>query len=63
MSKLTLERALARDRWVVSGCLALIVALAWLWLWREWAAMSANQSMAGMDMPRHGHERTNGLPG
>jgi predicted metal-binding membrane protein len=51
MSKLTLERALARDRWVVSGCLGLIVALAWLWLWREWAAMSANQSMAGMDMP------------
>ena len=52
MSDLTLERVLARDRWIVGGCVALIAALAWIWLWREWAAMSgADNSMAGMDMP------------
>src|ERR1700736_5722621 len=52
MSDLTLERVLARDRWIIGGCVALIAALAWLWLWRQWAAMSgANDAMAGMDMP------------
>ena len=52
MSDLTLEHVLARDRWIIGGCIALIAALAWLWLWRQWAAMSgADDSMAGMDMP------------
>jgi predicted metal-binding membrane protein len=52
MSDVTLERVLTRDRWIVGGCVALIAALAWVWLWREWVAMSAmDNSMAGMDMP------------
>ncbi len=52
MSGLTLERVLSRDRWVIGGCVALIAALAWLWLWRQSAAMGgASDSMAGMDMP------------
>jgi predicted metal-binding membrane protein len=50
MSGLTLERVLSRDRWIVGACIALISLLAWLWLWRQWAAMGGG-SMAGMDMP------------
>jgi predicted metal-binding membrane protein len=49
MSDLTLERVLSRDRWIVGICIALISLLAWVWLWREGAAMSGG-SMAGMDM-------------
>ena len=63
MSKLTLERALARDRWVVSGwpCahrstrLALAVAR---------MGGDERQSIHGRHgYARHGHERTSGLPG
>ncbi len=51
MSDLTLERVISRDRWIIGGCVALIAALAWVWLWRQWAQMSgADDSMAGMDM-------------
>jgi predicted metal-binding membrane protein len=46
------ERIVTRDRWVVGGCIALIAALAWVWLWRVWAAMAGfDPSMVGMDMP------------
>lgn len=45
-----LERALARDRWIVGGCLALVAALAWLWLWRQSVEMTSN-SMAASSMP------------
>jgi predicted metal-binding membrane protein len=48
---LAVERALLRDRWIVSSCLALLVALACLWLWRDHAAMADwEQSMAAMGM-------------
>jgi predicted metal-binding membrane protein len=48
---LAVERALLRDRWIVSGCLALLVALACLWLWRDHAAMADwEQPMAAMGM-------------
>ena len=51
MSDLALERALIRDRWIVGGCLALLVTLACLWLWRDHLAMAAwDDSMAAMDM-------------
>ena len=51
MSDLALERALLRDRWIVGGCLALLVALACLWLWRDHAAMARwDESMAAMGM-------------
>ena len=56
MSDLALERALLRDRWIVSACLALLVALACLWLWRDHAAMAdweefmAAMGMKGMEM-------------
>jgi hypothetical protein len=47
MSDLTLEGALLRDRWIVGGCLALLVALAGLWLWRDTVAMARwDESMA-----------------
>ena len=45
-----LERALARDRWIVGGCVALVAALAWLWLWRQSVEMTGN-SMAASSMP------------
>jgi len=45
-----LERALARDRWIVGGCVALVAALAWLWLWRQSVEMTSN-SMAASSMP------------
>ena len=44
-----IERALTRDRWIIGGSIALIAALAWLWLWREQATMAG--SMADMNMP------------
>jgi len=44
-----LEHALARDRWIIGGAIALIAALAWAWLWREQATMGG--AMAGMNMP------------
>ena len=47
---LSIERVLARDKWIVAGCVALIAALAWFWLWRESLRMSAAGAMAGMDM-------------
>src|SRR5260370_15135562 len=51
MSDLTFERVIAGDRWIIGGWVALIAALAWVWLWRQWAQMSgADDSMAGMDM-------------
>src|SRR5271157_2065657 len=51
MSDLALERALLRDRWVVGGCMALLVALAGLWLWRDYVAMARwDESMAALDM-------------
>jgi predicted metal-binding membrane protein len=51
MADLALERALLRDRWIVSGCLSLLVALAGLWLWRDYVAMVRwDESMAAMGM-------------
>ncbi len=51
MSDLALERALIRDRWIVAGCLAILVALACVWLWRDHVAMAAwDDAMAAMDM-------------
>ena len=51
MADLALERALLRDRWIVSGCLSLLVALAGLWLWRDYVAMVRwDKSMAAMGM-------------
>jgi predicted metal-binding membrane protein len=54
MSDGILERALARDRWIVGGCIALAAVLAWLWLWRQSVAMSGNSATAStmpdMDM-------------
>ncbi|MGO9421124.1 DUF2182 domain-containing protein [Roseiarcus sp.] len=51
MSDLALERALIRDRWIVGGCLAVLVALACFWLWRDHVAMAAwDDAMAAMDM-------------
>ena len=51
MSDLALEHALLRDRWIVGACLALLVALACLWLWHDHAAMARwDESMAAMGM-------------
>ena len=51
MSDVTLERALLRDRWIVGGCLALLVAFACLWLWRDYVAMARwDELMAAMGM-------------
>jgi predicted metal-binding membrane protein len=51
VSDLALERALLRDRWIVGSCLALLVALACLWLWRDHALMAQwDESMAAMGM-------------
>lgn len=56
MTDLALERALARDRWIVAGCLAVMVALASIWLWRhsaamtDWEASMAAMGMKGMNM-------------
>src|SRR5271165_1820070 len=51
MSDLAFEQALIRDRWIVCGCLAVLVALAGFWLWSDCAAMAAwDASMAAMDM-------------
>ena len=51
MSDLALERALLRDRWIVGACLALLTALACLWLWRDHATMADwEKSMAAMGM-------------
>lgn len=44
-----IEAALQRDRRVVAVSLVLVVALAWLYLWRDAAAMS-HMEMAGMPM-------------
>jgi len=49
MPDFRIERLLARDRWIVGTCLALITVLAWIWLWWEGTAMSGG-AMAGMDM-------------
>ena len=51
MSDWAVDRLLLRDRWIVGGCVAAIAVLAWLWLWREWAAMAPDTSMPGMEMP------------
>jgi predicted metal-binding membrane protein len=49
---LSVERIVARDRWIVGACIAVIAALAWLWLWRAGAAMNGvDPAMVGMDMP------------
>ncbi len=50
MSDWAVDRLLLRDRWIVGGCVAAIAVLAWLWLWREWAAMAPDTSMPGMEM-------------
>ncbi|RFB80450.1 DUF2182 domain-containing protein [Methylovirgula sp. 4M-Z18] len=50
MSDAMLERALARDRWIVGGCVALAAAVAWAWLWRQSLEMTGN-SMAASSMP------------
>ena len=51
MSDSTVDRLLLRDRWIVGGCLALLVALAGLWLWRDYVAMARwDESMAAMGM-------------
>jgi len=51
MSDIALERVLSRDKWIVGGCLALLVALASIWLWRDSAAMASwEESMAAMGM-------------
>lgn len=50
MAGLSLERALARDGWIVGACLALIAGSAWLWLWRQWVAMSGGAE-AALSMP------------
>jgi hypothetical protein len=51
MSDLALERALLRDRWIVGGRLALLIALAGLCLWRDTVAMARwDESMAAMGM-------------
>src|SRR5580700_7063041 len=51
MSDRAVDRLLLRDRWIVGGCVAAIAVLAWLLLWREWAAMTPDMSMPGMEMP------------
>ena len=43
-----LETTLRRDRWVVAASLLLVLAVAWLYLWRAAASMS---SMDMQDMP------------
>ncbi len=54
MSDAILDRALARERWIVGVCLTLVAALAWLWLWRQSVMMTGNSmdaaSMPDMDM-------------
>jgi len=44
-----IEATLRHDRWVVTASLVLVVALAWLYLWRDSTAMS-DMGMAGMPM-------------
>ncbi len=44
-----IEATLRRDRVVVATSLMVVIALAWLYLWREAAAM-AQMDMTGMDM-------------
>jgi predicted metal-binding membrane protein len=51
VSDWAIDRLLLRDRWIVGGCVGAIAVLAWLWLWREWAAMAPDTSMPGMEMP------------
>ena len=48
------DRILLRDRWIVGGCVVLITALAWVWLWREAQVMAPDESMPGMEMPGAG---------
>ena len=51
MSDSALEHALLRDRRIVGFCLALLVALACLWLWRDHVVMAEwDESMAAMGM-------------
>lgn len=45
----SLEATLRHDRWVVAASLVMIVALAWLYLWRDAQAIS-HMSMPGMSM-------------
>jgi len=45
-----IEATLRRDRRVVTASLALVIALAWLYLWRDQREMSG-MDMAGMSMP------------
>jgi predicted metal-binding membrane protein len=46
----SIEASLRRDRMLVTACLVLVVALAWLYLWREAASMS-HMGMAMPSMP------------
>jgi predicted metal-binding membrane protein len=46
------EAVLREDRWIVAVSLGLIVALAWLYLWRDAAGMSMD--MADLAMPPRG---------
>jgi predicted metal-binding membrane protein len=50
----SLEAVLRRDRRIVAASLALVVALAWVYLWRDAASMGAPE-MASMSM--------SGMPG
>jgi predicted metal-binding membrane protein len=54
VSDSTVDRLLLRDRWIVGCCVALMAALAWVWLWRESQAMAPDESMPGMEMPGAG---------
>lgn len=53
----SIEAALRRDRRVVAVSLVLVVALAWLYLWRDAAAMS---HMEMTDMPMAGMQHASG---
>jgi predicted metal-binding membrane protein len=45
----SIEATLRRDRWVVTASLVLVIALAWLYLWRDAATMDmADMPMASM---------------
>jgi len=46
-----IEAALKHDRRVVTVSLVLVIALAWLYLWRDAQAMMSHMDMPGMDVP------------
>ena len=52
MTDTTLETVLRRDRWIVGGAIAILVALAWAYVF--WLAN--DMDMGGMDMTRVPHD-------